>query len=527
MILATVSCQTAPRLTPEQKRALEMKPAVVLIITAVQVFATWKGQPIELQQPFLRSAGSGFIYRPDGYLVTNGHVVEDAKIRDPMEVERLEGELRQLVFQQVLSEIDRELKAKGKPGLTQEAANKIIQAGLIGIRYGVPVLTVYLASGAHYAGDIEQFSPQIGQGKDVAIVKIPGQNLPTVPLGDSDRVQVQDPVTAVGYPGIASYWGSNYLISQESNFVPTVTDGHISALKKMGTTETPVFQSDVAITHGNSGGPVFNAAGEAIGISTFVSPSNSGAGETAGFNFLVPINVAMEFVHAAGVQPESGTFNEHWSKALALFAQGRCHSSIPEFDNVLQYLPDLPDAKQYRQAAVTCYDAENPVQRMTDDAPWALYVVIVLLLAATAILAFRLRRPTAARRAAAGGTVVTGAEVVPPVPLPAGPSSAASFGRIQGTAGALSGRTFKITKEGLLIGRSSKCQVVLADDTVSGEHAWIVPLDDGVVVIDRGSSNGTFVNSTDSPRISKVGLRSGDRIFIGKKGANVFTYFSD
>jgi pSer/pThr/pTyr-binding forkhead associated (FHA) protein len=101
-----------------------------------------------------------------------------------------------------------------------------------------------------------------------------------------------------------------------------------------------------------------------------------------------------------------------------------------------------------------------------------------------------------------------------------------SYGNIQATAGALSGKTFKVPKEGLLIGRSPKCQVVLQDDTVSSEHAWIVPSGNEVVVIDKGSSNGTYVNSVESPKVSKIGLRNGDRIFLGKKGANVFTYFN-
>jgi hypothetical protein len=527
MVLATVSCQMTPRLPIDQKRALELKPAVVLILVAVPVSATWNGAPIKLQNPMLRTAGTGFIYRQDGYLLTNGHVVENAKIRDPMEKERLEGELKQMVYQQVFMAIDQQLKAQGKPGLTQAMALKIVQAGLIGITYGDPILTVYLANGTHLAGDIAQFSPQIGQGKDVAVVKIPGENLPTVALGDSDQVRVQDPVTAVGYPGIASNWGNNELISEESNLVPSVTDGHISAIKKMGKTDTPILQSDVAITHGNSGGPVFNAAGEAIGIATFGSPSNAGQGETAGFNFLVPMKVAMEFVHATGVHPEAGTFNSHWSNALTLFSEGRCHTSISEFDNVLQYMPDLPDAKQYRGAAVTCYDAENAVQRLMDDSPWALYYVGIAIVAIGIVfLVLRLRQAAPVARPAAGGGVVTRAEIPPPGALPAGPLHGASFGSIQCTAGALAGKTFKITREGIFIGRSPQCQVVLPDDTVSSEHAWIVPVSEGVVVIDRGSSNGTYVNSTDSPRISKVGLKNGDRIYIGKKGANVFTYFT-
>jgi hypothetical protein len=46
-----------------------------------------------------------------------------------------------------------------------------------------------------------------------------------------------------------------------------------------------------------------------------------------------------------------------------------------------------------------------------------------------------------------------------------------------------------------------------------------------VVVIDKSSTNGTYVNSPDSPRISKIGLHNGDRVYLGKKGA-VFTYFA-
>jgi pSer/pThr/pTyr-binding forkhead associated (FHA) protein len=112
-----------------------------------------------------------------------------------------------------------------------------------------------------------------------------------------------------------------------------------------------------------------------------------------------------------------------------------------------------------------------------------------------------------------------------PPPLIATAAHADSFGSIQSTTGNLAGKSYKVTKDGLLIGRSTKCQIVLQDDTISGEHAWIVPVDGEVVVIDRGSSNGTFVNSLDSPKISKIALRNGDRIYLGKKGT-VFTYFS-
>ena len=111
--------------------------------------------------------------------------------------------------------------------------------------------------------------------------------------------------------------------------------------------------------------------------------------------------------------------------------------------------------------------------------------------------------------------------------IPSRPPTPASFGTLHITSGALTGNQFAIPKAGLLIGRdSTKCNVVLADETVSKEHAWVVPLDSEVVIIDRGSSNGTYVNSTDTPGINRVTLKNGDRVYIGKKGAAVLTYFS-
>jgi len=53
-----------------------------------------------------------------------------------------------------------------------------------------------------------------------------------------------------------------------------------------------------------------------------------------------------------------------------------------------------------------------------------------------------------------------------------------------------------------------------------------VPLDNEIFIIDKSSANGTYLNSPDSPRISKVALKNGDRVFLGRKGATVMTYFA-
>jgi hypothetical protein len=167
------------------------------------------------------------------------------------------------------------------------------------------------------------------------------------------------------------------------------------------------------------------------------------------------------------------------------------------------------------------WDQKNIHQRLLESRGPMIFLfigfVFVLLIALLAFLR-RSRRPSPAQPAETGGA--SEAPVAQPGSIPP-----ATYGKIQANAGALSGRTFKIPKEGLLIGSSTNCQVVIQDDAVSSEHAWIVPTENRVVVIDRGSSDGTYVNSLDSPRVTKIGLFNGDRIYLGKKGTVVFTYF--
>ena len=113
-----------------------------------------------------------------------------------------------------------------------------------------------------------------------------------------------------------------------------------------------------------------------------------------------------------------------------------------------------------------------------------------------------------------------GEETVPTVAVAHPPSAASSF-RLAATSGLLSGRTFTITSKGLVIGRDpNNCQVVLADDQVSRQHAWIGLDEAGQVVIrDKNSANGTYVNQQ---RIQEVVLKSTDEISIGQGGKHLF-----
>jgi len=510
----------ASRLLESEKRTMELSPAVVLVTVSYQVTArfTIDDTPLELDGIPYGSTGSGFIYRPDGYIITNGHVVADANLKDADAKAGLAARItRDVIVEKVVPIYEKRTgrKATGTQADFQRAVNLQI------VYKQSPDLKVYLANKQYYTAEIKAYSdPITSGGKDVAILKIDANNLPTVKLGDSNNVHIQEPMTVIGFPGVASRLGLSVL-GMESLFVPTVTNGHVSAVKA-DFKGTPVIQSDAAITHGNSGGPAFNDAGEVIGIATF-------GPEVAGFNFFVPVNTAMEFVNQVGVKQDSGLFNKLWASALDTYDAGHCETAKGKLQSVLNIMPNEPDALRLMQATEKCATEEGMVGRALEGSTWMIASGVGLVILLTAFLLIKRKSPAPAAAVVVTGTPQvsggTRAEVGAPE-LPRPPAEPA-FGSVQITAGSLSGKRFKITKAGLLIGTDAqKCQIVVTEDTISHEHAWIVPVDNRVVVIDRGSTNGTYINSLDSPRVSKVGLQNGDRVYLGKKGSVVLTYFS-
>ena len=179
------------------------------------------------------SSGSGFIVDSKGYVLTNNHVVRDA---DDIEV--------------TLND------------------KRTFKATVVG-------------------ADAET---------DVAVIKIDGPNLPSLPLGDSDQLRVGDWAIAIGNP-LGMLKGS-------------VTVGIISARGRSNLNifgGTPQFQdfiqTDASINFGNSGGPLCNIQGEAIGINTAINPSGQGIG------FAIPINLAK---HVADQLIAHGSVERAW-----------------------------------------------------------------------------------------------------------------------------------------------------------------------------------------------------------------------
>jgi serine protease Do len=165
---------------------------------------------------------------------------------------------------------------------------------------------------------------------DIAVLKVEGEKLPFLKLGDSSRVNVGEWVLAIGSP-----FGFDY----------SVTAGIISAIGRSLPNENyvPFIQTDVAINPGNSGGPLFNLDGEVIGVNSQIY---SRTGGFMGLSFAVPVNV-VENVYKQ--LKEKGRVSRGW---LGVLIQDVTRELAESFDMdhphgalIAKVLPDGPAEK--------------------------------------------------------------------------------------------------------------------------------------------------------------------------------------
>jgi hypothetical protein len=99
--------------------------------------------------------------------------------------------------------------------------------------------------------------------------------------------------------------------------------------------------------------------------------------------------------------------------------------------------------------------------------------------------------------------------------------------RLVGLSGRHKGRSFSIATDGITVGRSPTCGVVLTDPRVSSNHAWVGIVDAKPLLRDLKSKNGTFLNAQIHASVTEVELRSGDTIFFGGHGGDQFRFVTN
>ncbi len=169
-----------------------------------------------------------------------------------------------------------------QPG--REAPERGVGSGFIVSDDGYVLTNAHVVDGADHVTvkltDRREFAAKvIGVDKrtDVALVKIDAKNLPSLRMGDPGKVKVGEWVAAIGSP---------------FGFENSVTSGIVSAKGRSLPDDSyvPFIQTDVAVNPGNSGGPLFNLAGEVIGINSQIY---SRTGGYMGVSFAIPIDIAM------------------------------------------------------------------------------------------------------------------------------------------------------------------------------------------------------------------------------------------
>lgn len=152
---------------------------------------------------------------------------------------------------------------------------------------GAQKLYVTFSDGKQVEGKVVGVDPQT----DLAVLSTPGLKYPCVKLGNSDTLLIGEWAIAIGNP-------FGFFINDAH---PSVTLGVISAANRNFAPSEGVYyqgmiQTDASINQGNSGGPLVNAAGEVIGINTFIFTGSDNNRGSIGIGFAIPINRAKRVV---------------------------------------------------------------------------------------------------------------------------------------------------------------------------------------------------------------------------------------
>jgi serine protease Do len=338
--------------------------------------------------------GSGFIVTPDGYVITNAHVVDEND-------EATKQSFAEQAFQKIMDadakdiekSMGRKLTEDEKKDLTQANSWYFSQTLEVGdIRKEFSVVLGISGKG----GKIEPLTIPASlvtkgaaiPGKDVAILKLKKKHqYPTIRIGDDKEMRVGDQVYVLGYPAVATF---HPLISEESISEATLTRGLVSAKKNMKD-GWEVLQTDASITHGNSGGPVMNEYGEVIGLATFGSIDYQRQAEVQGMNFIVPTTIVKEFIEEGDLQPDMSDISLRFEEALNLYDEARYKKALEKFDEVKAMNASFPFIDKYIR------DSERNIEKGLDKEPkdMMMYYYIgggVLVLIILFLVIFRRRK---------------------------------------------------------------------------------------------------------------------------------------
>jgi len=298
----------------------------------------------------ITSTGTGFFITGDGYVATNSHLIdrENAFIKRRFILS---------AFQQITQASIEALENSWAATFTEQQRDLLYNTyasvysrlfSMVLYDLKKDVFVVFSNEGGQEAAAEKKPAIVVVKGlpmpgKDLAILKIDGETmLPTLKLADDQLPRVGQQLYVYGYPGPVT---NNDFVSKESALEPTLTTGIVSAIKKSAN-GWPIIQMDANINHGSSGGPVCNADGEVVGLTTFGSLENNG-GLAAGLNFAIPVTILREYLDTADITPTASNSTQLFAEGIDLWEKKFYRKALKKFENVHQLNSHYPGLDYY------------------------------------------------------------------------------------------------------------------------------------------------------------------------------------
>ena len=331
-----------------QEALLRATPAVVLVVAEVasEVTLDCGAGPVKVTPPVFRETGTGWFLDADGWLITNGHVVQPA--HEPprwLANQQAQRAVTTACLPGVLKR--RGLQPGDDPAAEEAAKRKLLDTVLPTVKVNLQRQIFVVTAKGQLKAEVKKYSPPVStsSARDLALLKVPGDTFPILLLADSRSAQIGDPVHIIGFPGVVL---THELLSKSTMVQASVTNGAVSGLQ-MDESNNPIIQTDAPATFGNSGGPAVNDRGSVVGVLTFVSVAPGPEGSIVqGFNFLIPSAAVTDFVRGTPVKQNGASkFNDAWYAGLSAFFTEDWTGALRRFEEADKLHPGLPDVRRY------------------------------------------------------------------------------------------------------------------------------------------------------------------------------------